>query len=168
MRGLLGKLNWATRQGMPQGCGDASLLSSRMSHPKVSDLQETNSALRRLLKAEATITIRPIPLDSIRLIVTTVASLGNAAGGNSQLAHLMGAADQAILEGKKPTITCSAIRAIAWIEPADPPCWWSPAPGSRDLQQENLWPHGSDWRATHSKTCESATPTTASSRSAAS
>jgi hypothetical protein len=101
MRGLLGKLNWATRQGMPQGCGDASLLSSRMPHPKVSDLQETNAALRRLLKAEATITIRPIPLDRIRLIVTTDASLGNAAGGNSQLAHLIGAADQAVLEGKE-------------------------------------------------------------------
>jgi hypothetical protein len=100
-RGLLGKLNWATREGMPNGSGDASLLSGKLPHPKVRDLQEANAALRRLLQAEATITIRSIPLERIRLVVVSDASLGNASGGNSQLAHLIGAADESILCGEE-------------------------------------------------------------------
>ena len=45
MRGLCGKLNWASREGMPNGSGDASLLSSTLPKPKVKDLQDANAAL---------------------------------------------------------------------------------------------------------------------------
>ena len=61
MRGLTGKLNWVAREGMPNGAGDASLLSATMPHPKVKDLAEANAALKRLQEAEATIWIKPIP-----------------------------------------------------------------------------------------------------------
>ena len=44
MRGLTGKLNWAAREGMPNGAGDASLFSATMPHPKVKDLAEANAA----------------------------------------------------------------------------------------------------------------------------
>ena len=47
MRGLVGKLNWTTREGMPNGAGDASLLAGTMPQPQVKDLQEANAALRR-------------------------------------------------------------------------------------------------------------------------
>ena len=47
MRGLTGKTNWATREGMPNGCGDASLRSDTLPTPRVKDLQEANASLRR-------------------------------------------------------------------------------------------------------------------------
>ena len=48
MRGVIGKLNWASREGMPQGAGDASLLAAKMPKPTVEDLTEANAAMRRL------------------------------------------------------------------------------------------------------------------------
>ena len=69
MRDLTVKINWATRDGTPNGCGDASLLSSTLPTPQVKDLQEANACLQRLLQAEATITIKPIPLHRLRLLL---------------------------------------------------------------------------------------------------
>ena len=48
MRGLVGSLQLAPREGMPQGAGDSSILASTFPQPKVSDLLEANAALRRL------------------------------------------------------------------------------------------------------------------------
>ena len=49
-RGLMGSLNWATREGMPQGAGDCSMLASCFGGdgPVVSDLLEMNALFRRL------------------------------------------------------------------------------------------------------------------------
>ena len=106
MRGLTGKLNWAAREGMPQAAGDASLLSANMLSPRVKDLQEANAALRRLLQqGEVNIVIRPIPLERLRLVVFVDASLGNASGGSSQLAHMVCAVEKSIHEGKDATIS---------------------------------------------------------------
>ena len=105
MRGLMGKLNWATREGMPQGAGDSSLLSATLPTPKVKDLQEANAALRRLLAAEASITILPIPLHRIRLLLICDSSLGNAAGGGSQNAHIICAADCSLLQGENADVS---------------------------------------------------------------
>jgi hypothetical protein len=105
MRGLTGKINWATREGMPNGCGDASLLSATPPTPRVKDLQEANACLRRLLQAEATITIKPIPLSRLKLLVIGDSSLGNTSGGTSQLAHMVCAADVSILEGKEADVS---------------------------------------------------------------
>ena len=68
MRGILGNLNWATREGMPQGAGEASLLASTMPNPLVKDVQEANAALRRLNQQDVPIPIRPIPLDRLKLV----------------------------------------------------------------------------------------------------
>ena len=65
MRGLVGKLNWATREGMLHGAGDANLLSATFPKPRVKHLLEANAALRRLLAADASITINSIPLDPL-------------------------------------------------------------------------------------------------------
>ena len=95
----------ATREGMPNGCGDASLLSATLPTPQIKDLQEANACLRRLLQAEAAIIIRPIPLDRIRLLLLGDSSLGNTKGGTSQLAHMVCAADASILEGKEADVS---------------------------------------------------------------
>ena len=89
MRGLLGKLNWATREGMPQGAGDASLLSGTMPKPKVRDLQDANGALRRLVANDESIKIKPIPSEDLRLLVFADSSLANAEGNKSQIAHIV-------------------------------------------------------------------------------
>ena len=60
MRGFCGKLNWTAREGMPNGSGDASLLSSTLPRPKVKGLIEAIAALRRLKEANATITIKSL------------------------------------------------------------------------------------------------------------
>ena len=106
MRGLTGKLNWATREGMPQGCGDASLLSSTMPTPKVKDLIEANAALRRLLQADASIRIWSIPLLDLRVLLFGDSSLANSTGGTCQLAYMVCAADKEVFLGRE---TCVSI-----------------------------------------------------------
>ena len=105
MRGLTGKLNWVAREGMPNGAGDASLLSATMPHPKVKDLAEANAALKRLKEAEATIWIKPIPLEKLKLLCFADSSLANAPGGSSQLAELVCAAHEDILIGKDADVS---------------------------------------------------------------
>ena len=61
MRGVVGKLNCASREGMPQGSGDANLLAGTLPNPKVKDLTAANAALRRLIQNDAPIIIKPIP-----------------------------------------------------------------------------------------------------------
>ena len=84
MRGLVGSLQWASRKGMPQGAGDASILASTFPQPKVSDLLEANAALRRLRQNDTPLRIRPIPLDKLKLITFADSSLANEAGGTTQ------------------------------------------------------------------------------------
>ena len=45
MRGLTGKINGATKEGMPNSCGDASLLSATLPTSRVKDVQEANASL---------------------------------------------------------------------------------------------------------------------------
>ena len=105
MRGVCGSLNWAAREGMPQGAGDASLLSSTLPTPTIKDLQEANAALKRLLQNDVPVKIKPIPLDRLRLLMFADSSLGNASGGASQLARMTCACDKDLLEGKEADIS---------------------------------------------------------------
>ena len=84
---------------MPQGCGDASLLSATLPTPKVKDLVEANAALRRLLQSDANIRIWSIPLEDLRVLLFSDSSLANASGGTCQLAHMVCAADREIFDG---------------------------------------------------------------------
>ena len=87
MRGVVGKLNWATREGMPQGAGDASLLASTLPNPVVKDLTNANAALRRLMHNDMPLHIRPIPFKRLGLLIFSDSSLGNAGQGKAQLAN---------------------------------------------------------------------------------
>ena len=90
---------------MPNGCGDESLLSASLPKPLVKDLVEANAALRRLLQAEATIMIKSIPLDRLKLLVIADSSLGNTKGGTSQLAHMVSACDVSLLAGDEADVS---------------------------------------------------------------
>ena len=103
MRGL--KINCAVREEMPQGGGDAPLLSATLPTPRIKDLQEANACLRRLLQDEVPLVIHSIPLDRLRLVCFADSSLGNARGGASQTAHMICAADQDILIGKEAPVS---------------------------------------------------------------
>ena len=81
MRGLVGSMSWATREGMPYGAGDTSILASTLPQPKVKDLQEANAALRRLKQNDVPSRICPILLERLRLLLFADSSLGNAKGG---------------------------------------------------------------------------------------
>ena len=96
MRGVVGKLSWASREGMPQGAGDASLLAGTMPTPKVRDLTAANAALRRLIQNDVPIQIKPIPLERLGLLTFSDSSLGNAGQGKTQLANMVCAVDKSI------------------------------------------------------------------------
>ena len=68
-------------------------------------MQEANACLRRLLQAEASITIKPIPLHRLRLLLIGDSSLGNTKGGTSQLAHMVCAADLSILANQEADVS---------------------------------------------------------------
>ena len=105
MRGLIGKLNWASREGMPQGAGDASLLASKMPNPTVEDLTEANAAMRRLLANDVPVWIRSIPFKDLGLIVFEDASLGNTKGGAAQIGHLVCCCDKKIHTGERADVS---------------------------------------------------------------
>ena len=111
MRGVVGKLNCASREGMPQGAGDASLLAGTLPTPKVKDLTAANAALRRLLQNDAPIQIKPIPLDRLGLLSFSDSSLGNAGQGKAQLANIVCAVDKSIHLGKEADISIVAYRS---------------------------------------------------------
>ena len=94
MRSLIGKLNWASREGMPQGAGDASLLASKMPTPTIEDLTKANAAMRRLMDNDVPVWIRSIPLQDMRMIVLADASLANTQGGSAQIGHLVCCCDK--------------------------------------------------------------------------
>ena len=74
-RGLMGSLNWATREGMPQGCGDCSMIASSFPKPKVQDVLDMNAFFRRLKKDAVVIQIFSIPLDRLTAPIFSDASL---------------------------------------------------------------------------------------------
>ena len=105
MRGVVGKLQWASREGMPQGAGDASMLAATFPTPRIQDLTEANAALRRLIDNDTPWYILSIPLDRLRMITFSDSSHGNAAGGSAQIGHLVCACDNSLLEGKEANVS---------------------------------------------------------------
>eukprot|EP00973_Karenia_brevis_P081132 11251506-Karenia_brevis.AAC.1 len=63
---------------MPQGLGDASLVSSALPRPEIKDLTEANAALRRLRQNDVHVVIKPLPLHRLRLLTFSDASLANS------------------------------------------------------------------------------------------
>ena len=105
MRGLMGKINWAVREAMPQGAGDASLLSGTLPNPKVSDLLEANAALRRLLAHDIPIRICSIPLKDLRLLLFSDSGLHNAGGGHSQTCWMVCATNRLLMENARAPVS---------------------------------------------------------------
>ena len=105
MRGVIGKLNWASREGMPQGAGDASLLASKMPTPTVEDLTEANAAMRRLIANDVPIWIRAIPFEDLSLVVFDDASLANTKGGFAQIGHIVCACEKKIHTGQRSPVS---------------------------------------------------------------
>ena len=101
MRGICGKLNWASREGMPQGSGDASLLASRMPNPTVEDLTEANAAMRRLKANDVPVWIRSIPFENMSSVLFEDASLANNKGGAAQVGHLVCVCEKKIHKGER-------------------------------------------------------------------
>ena len=111
MRGVGGKLNWASREGMPQGAGDASLLASTLPNAVVKDLTNANAALRRLLHNDTPLQIKPIPLHSLGLLTFSDSSLGNAGQGKAQLANMVCGVNKEIHLGKEADISILVYRS---------------------------------------------------------
>ena len=111
MRGVVGKLNWASREGMPQGCGDCSMLVSCFPKPKVADLLEMNALYRRLKKDAVVITIHAIPLNRLRALVFSDASLGNNADCSTQVFYLACCCDASILDGAEAQVSVIAYKS---------------------------------------------------------
>ena len=85
---------------MPQGAGDASILSATMPTPCIGDLTEANAAMRRLVANDVPIWIRAIPIADLGLLSFCDASLGNSKGGSAQIGHIIAAVDKKIHRGE--------------------------------------------------------------------
>ena len=133
MRGLIGSVSWATREGMPYGAGDTSILASTLPQPKVKDLQEANAALRRLKQNDVPIRIHPILLERLRLLLFADSSLGNAKGGFSQLGHLLCSVDKSIFDVLETD--CSA---LIWKSHKMRRAERTPSPASQMDSQKDL------------------------------
>ena len=92
---------------MPNGSGHASLLSSTLLKRKVKDLIEASAALRRLKEADATITIKSIPFDRLRLAALCDSGLDTkgVGQGRSQTGNMICAVDKDLLAGKEADLS---------------------------------------------------------------
>ena len=107
----MGSLNWATREGMPRGCGDFSMISSSFPNPTVQDLLDMNALFRRLKKDAVIITIFPIPLARLIGLMFTDASLANRKDCATQCAYIACMTDVAILEGQEAPVSVLAYKS---------------------------------------------------------
>ena len=92
---------WASREGVPQGAGDASILASSMAFPKVGDLVEARAAIRRWVQNNVPIWIRAIPLEDLGVVTVEDAGLGNSKGGAAQIGNIAAAVDKKIHRGEQ-------------------------------------------------------------------
>ena len=90
---------------MPQGAGDASLLSATLPTPKVGDILEANAALRRLLAHDIPIRICSIPLSRLKLVTFSDSSLHNREGGSAQTAHIIGATNELLFQNRPAPVS---------------------------------------------------------------
>ena len=139
MRRLVGSLSWATREGVPQGAGEASLLASCFPEPDVKDLKEANASLARLLQQDVPLPIRPIPFDRVKLVVFADSNLANAGGGNSQICHMVCAVDQTIREGKEADISCLTYKNHQTHSAGNSTYLWKPTDCQKALLTRNGW-----------------------------
>ena len=80
--------------------------------PVVRDLQEMNALFRRLKKDAVVITIHSIPLNRLKGLVFTDASLANnKEDQRTQVCYLACMADQSILEGKEAKVSVLAYKS---------------------------------------------------------
>ena len=111
MRGLLGRLNWATREGMPHGSGDCSMLASKMPTPKVKDSRDCNYVLYGWLQVDLPIVIRPIPFEDLRIVLFTDASLGNHVDGGTQLSYICCTTHSKLANGQEAQVNVLAYKS---------------------------------------------------------
>ena len=138
MRGLVGSLSRATREGKLQGADEASLLASCFSEPKVKDLKEGNASLARLHQQDAPLPICPIPSVRLKLVVFADSSMANAGGGNLQICHMVCAFDQTIREGNEADISCLTYKSHK-TELVTLRYLWKPTDCQKALLTRNGW-----------------------------
>eukprot|EP00971_Amphidinium_carterae_P340101 6478282-Amphidinium_carterae.4 len=90
LRGLLGSLMWAGREGVPHRLGEVSLLSSTLPTPKVKHIKAANACcLKRHLQAPVSIRILPLKPEELHFVVLTDASFDNLGNGRTQVGWMV-------------------------------------------------------------------------------
>ena len=87
------------------------MLASCFPKPKVADLLEMNALYRRLKKDAVVITIHAIPLNRLRALVFSDASLGNNADCSTQVCYLACCCDASILDGADAQVSVIAYKS---------------------------------------------------------
>eukprot|EP00971_Amphidinium_carterae_P239845 4761634-Amphidinium_carterae.3 len=108
LRGILGSLMWAGREGVPHLLGEVSLLSSTLPEPKIKHIKLANACLRRHLQNPTTVTIRPLRPEEIKFLVLTDASFDNLGNGRTQVGWIVLACEQSVMtqgEGQVSPLT---------------------------------------------------------------
>ena len=113
MRSVLGALGYVARESRPDLSGPVSILQSRFNKAQVSDIQETNRAVR-LAKAQTDLAVPvcKIPLDQICFVSYGDASGGSTHAEQAQARYVIMFADRALLGGMAAPVTLVSWRDL--------------------------------------------------------
>ena len=115
LRTKLGILSWLCKETRVDLAGAVALLMQCMPQPKISDLKRCNQILRdAYLYRDIHIKIRPIPLESLAVVVSSDAAWGNACDEDgklekSQAGYLVMLANRDMLDGSNAEFSI-----VAW------------------------------------------------------
>eukprot|EP00971_Amphidinium_carterae_P046008 905357-Amphidinium_carterae.2 len=167
LRGLLGSLMWAGREGIPHLVGECSLLSSTLPTPKVKHIKAANACLKRHLNAPVEIRILPLRPETLHFVVLTDASFDNLGNGRTQVGWMVLACERQLVtkgEGKvspltfgssalhraaSSTLCCEAFAMSMGLSHAEWAMeWWKLATDCQyDLRQRTQNPHDIEVKA---------------------
>eukprot|EP00435_Cladocopium_sp_Y103_P028601 s1454_g7.t1 len=109
LRGTIASINWAAREGRPDGSAAASLLSGVFPNPTYADLLAANSVVALLKSREVEITLHHIPEEQVRHLLIADSSFDPSGKNKPQHGWIQGTTTPALNQGK-----FAPVSLIAW------------------------------------------------------
>ena len=109
LRGTIASINWAAREGRPDGSAAASILSGCFPNPNMEDVLVTNSVVDMLKAKNVTMKIHAIPEDKLRHVLVADSSFDPSGKVKPQHGWIQGLTTPDLNLGK-----FSPVSLIAW------------------------------------------------------
>ena len=105
LRGTIASINWASREGIPDGAAAASILSGCFPNPTVKDAVDANRVVAKLKGQLITLKVHSVPEDQIRHIVIADAAFDQTGRVKPQQGWIQGVTTLAMNAGKLAPIS---------------------------------------------------------------